>query len=150
MGATTTLPPIPASVPPPVPTGLPASTGRSLPPPMQHPGPFPPAAPHGHYPVRPTSGWCAWGFGLSLAGFFLSPFCGIGLLLAAPALLLCILGFAHVQSHPEHSGRGLAVAGAVLSSLALIVSIAFLVYIIHTGIKSHEWTVTEQSSSSSE
>jgi hypothetical protein len=108
------------------------------------------AGPHGYFPVRRTNSWCAWGFGLGIAGFILTFACGLGLLIAAPALLICILGFVQVQRHPDQSGRGLAVAGGILSALALLISIGFLAYAVPVMIKNHSWTVTEQSSSNSE
>jgi hypothetical protein len=109
----------------------------------------PNAAPHGQYPARKTNGWCAWGFGLGLAGFISSIFC-VGLLLAVPALLICIIGFAKVQSRPEQSGRGLAVAGGVLALLAIIISLGLGAWLVPSFFKNHEWSVTEQSSTNSE
>ena len=79
----------------------------------QHPV-FPPGArPDPYYNVKPTNGWCAWGFGLVLAGFFFSFACGMGLLLALPSLLLCIVGLVQVHKHREEAGQGLAIAGFV-------------------------------------
>ncbi len=152
------LPPVPGVVPlpPPPMAASPTSQVHPLFPSAAHapaihvPSSVPLAAPHAHYPVRRTNPWCAWGFGLALAGFIFSFFCGIGLLLAAPALIICILGFVKVHQQPDQSGRGLAVAGAVLSGLALLISVAFLVYAVPLIIKNHEWTVTEQSSTNSE
>src|SRR5271156_6542755 len=58
-------------------------SGHSLPPlpapPPQHPV-FPTdTRPDPYYNVKPTNGWCAWGFGLGLTGFFFSFLC-IGLI----------------------------------------------------------------------
>jgi hypothetical protein len=146
------LPPLPPAVPPPLsaPVPVPAhtlfpSTGHA-PQPVSAPTIAPHAAPHGHYPPRPTNAYCAWGFGLGIAGFVLSPACGTGLLLAAPALIICILGFAQVQQRRDQSGRGLAAAGAVLAVLGLLVSIGFLAYAIPAMIKVHEQAAAQQSS----
>jgi len=151
----TSLPPLPGAAVPPAPHGPPPqahplfpSTGHA--PAIHVPAFTPAAAPHAHYPVRKTNAWCAWGFGLGIAGFFFSFACGTGLLLAAPALLICILGFSQVHKHPDQGGRGLAAAGAILSGLALLISIGFLAYAVPLMIKNHEWTVTEQSSTNSE
>lgn len=107
------------------------------------------AAPHGHYPPRKTNAWCAWGFGLGITAFILSFGC-IGILVAVPALIICIIGFAKVQSHREQSGRGLAVAGGVLSLLAIVLSLALSAWLLPSILKNHEWSVTEQSSTNSE
>jgi hypothetical protein len=104
--------------------------------------------PHGLYPPRKTNAWCAWGFGLGIAAFVLSFLC-VGVLFAVPALIISILGFAQVQRHREQSGRGLALAGAVLSLLAIVIAIVLAIAVIPM-MKVHEWSVTEQSSTNSE
>jgi hypothetical protein len=146
------LPPAPAFPPPPVAAspGHPLFPSAAHVPLAPHPAYVPAAAPHAHYPARRTNGWCAWGFGLGLAGFIFSFACGAGLLLAVPALIICILGFIQVQQRPDQSGKGLAVAGAVLSGLALLIAIGFFIYTVPIMIKNHAWTVTEQSSTNSE
>ena len=102
-----------------------------------HPAPTPPAypsnipphaAPHGHYPTFPTNKACAWGFGLGLAGFLLSFFCGVGVVLAAPAIVLCILGLVQVQYRRNESGAGLAICGGALAVMGLIISIVLISY----------------------
>lgn len=134
------LPPLPSPIP--MAASAPAHplfpSAASPPPPIAAPTIAPHAAPHGHYPPRPLNTCCAWGFGLGIAGFILSFFCGAGLLLAAPALVICILGFAQVQQRDDQSGRGLAAAGAVLAALALLISIGILSYLVPTMIKQHE------------
>ena len=152
------LPPVPSPAPavmapPPVPAPVtnplfPSSgSAPATPPPRPaYTPPVPPhAAPHAHYPTRITNACCAWGFGLGIAGFVLAFACGVGLLLAVPALVLCIVGFAQVQQRSEQSGRGLAVAGGLLALLALIISIAFLAWAVPTGIKEHEDSVRQNS-----
>jgi hypothetical protein len=109
----------------------------------------PPASPHGHYPARKTNSWCAWGLGLGITGFIFSFAC-LGIFIAVPALLICLTGFARVQSHPEQSGRGLAIAGGVLSLLAIIISLGLGAWLLPPILKNHEWSVTEQSSTNSE
>jgi hypothetical protein len=171
------LPPAPPAIPAPVPTApqvpppapgfsagphghYPSSPAASQPHPLfpsagHAPLPaatpaFPHAAsPHGHYPARKTNSWCAWGFGLGITGFVLSFAC-IGILIAVPALLVCVIGFAKVQSRREQSGRGLAVAGAVLSLLAIFISLGLGSWLIPPILKNHEWSVTEQSSTNSQ
>jgi hypothetical protein len=148
---TSYLPPLPAAIPPPAPLIAPAA--HPLFPSAAHapsvPAAFPPAAPHAHYPVRKTNAWCAWGFGLGIAGFLFSFAC-IGIFLAIPALVICLLGFAQVQKNRAESGRGLAVAGGILAVLGLLISLGLLAYFVPLAIKEHEQTATEQSSTNSE
>jgi hypothetical protein len=171
--------PLPPPPPPPVsgpagPHGPPPAPGLSAAPHAHYPPPSPgasqphplfpsaghapvpaaatfphPASPHGHYPARRTNSWCAWGFGLGITGFVLSFAC-IGILIAVPALFVSLIGFAKVQSHREQSGRGLAVAGAVLSLLAIVISLGLGAWLLPPILKNHEWSVTEQSSTNSE
>ncbi|HEV3272972.1 MAG TPA: hypothetical protein VGZ93_12390 [Candidatus Methylacidiphilales bacterium] len=150
------LPPLP---PPPAP---PAAQPQATPPQAGSPHPlFPSAAhaqhpvfPHGarpdpYYNVKPTNGWCAWGFGIGLAGFFLSFACGTGLLPALIALPLCIVGLAQVHKRREQAGRGLAITGLILSLVALLISLIWIVCFA-MNFKMHDFTVTEQTSNDSE
>jgi hypothetical protein len=126
------LPPVPMTqpVPAPVPHPLfPSATGTA--PVFQH------AAPHGHYPIRRTNALCAWGFGLGVAGFILSITC-TGILLAIPALIMCVLGFTQVQRRPDQSGRGLAVAGFVLAVLGTLISLGILAWFLPAAIKQEQ------------
>jgi len=116
----------------------------------QHPVFSPDVRPDPYYKAKPTNSWCAWGFGLGLAGFFFSFACGIGLLLALPSLLLCIVGLAQVHKKPEQSGQGLAIAGLILSSLALLIALIFILSMAMPILKAHGLTVTEQTSNDSE
>ncbi len=143
-----TPPPVPpvATAPPPSPHPLfPSATNVSAPRPV-----FPTdARPDPYYKIKPTNGWCAWGFGLGLTGFFFSFACGIGLLLAIPSLLLCIVGLTQVHKNREQSGQGLAVAGLILSILAIIIALIFITTFA-MKFKVHDFTVTEQTSNDSE
>lgn len=148
------IPPVPAaavapSPQPPVqphplfPSAAPVPAGLSFSPLAPHPDPYYDAA-------RKTNPWCAWGFGLALAGFVFSFACGAGLLLALPALFLCIMGLAQLPKHPNQSGRGMAIAGLILSALALLVSLILFATLAVPYIKAHEQTATEQSSNDSQ
>ena len=156
--AAPSFPPLPSLTPPPVPA-------PAAPPPAQpHPlfpsaapiagsGPvFPPGArPGPYYKVKPTNSACAWGFGLGLAGFIFSMACGLGLFLALPSLLFCVVGLAQLSKNKEQEGKGLAIAGLVLSSIALVVSLILIISIAIPILKSHSsLTVTEQTSNDSE
>jgi len=153
------LPPLPSppAPPPPVPpqvTPLQANPPHPLFPsaaPAQH-SVFPPGArpdPYYHN-VKPTNGWCAWGFGLGLAGFFLSFACGVGVLPALFAVPLCIVGLTQVHKKREQAGQGLAVAGLILSGIALLISLIFIISLALPMLKAHGLTVTEQTSNDSE
>jgi len=124
------------------PSAAPVPTQNSVFPPTARPDPY--------YKVKPTNGWCAWGFGLGLAGFFLSFACGIGLLPALLALPLCITGLAQIHKNREQAGRGLAVAGLVLSGVALLISLIFILSLAFPILKAHGLTVTEQTSNDSQ
>ena len=119
-------------------------------PPVQplSPSPYiePHAAPHGHYPTRPTNKACAWGFGLGIASFLFCFACGAGLILGVPALIICLLGLAQVLQRPTQSGRGMAVAGAILACIAMLISVVVLIFAIPAMIKSYNQTTTQQSS----
>lgn len=156
--STPSLPPIP---PPAVVPVLPAASAppavqphplfpSAAPSPTQHPA-FPSAArPDPYYNVKPTNGWCAWGFGFGLAAIFFSLVCGIGLLPALLSFFLCIVGLGQVHKHREQAGQGLALAGLVLSTVALIISLIVIIFADLPMIKAHGLTVTEQTSNDSE
>jgi len=145
------LPPIPSvvvhppppplvSIPPPTHPLFPSASYAPAQPPV-----FPsPPGPHSSYPVRRGNSYCVCGFWLGLAGLILSPACGSGLFLAVPSLIICIIGFFQVQSRPDESGRGFAIAGAILSSLTILIVVGFLFYLGSVTIKQHQ--VMEQSS----
>ena len=120
---------------------IPTPQPLPIPPPVIEPH----AAPHGHYSVLPTNKTCAWGFGLGILSFVLCFACGLGLLVALPALIICILGFIQVQHRGDQSGRGLAAAGAVLAGIAIILSIIFLAFAIPAMIRSNSQADTQQS-----
>jgi hypothetical protein len=152
------VPPAPSFTPPPAPpVGTPPPMVAHHPlfpsaaPVSSHAPVFPTTArPDPYYAIKPTNTWCAWGFGLGLAGFFFSFACGIGLLLAVPSLLLCIAGLTQLRNHPGQGGHALALWGLALSTLALVVSLVIVSYFVVPIIKSHQLTVTEQTSNDSE
>ncbi|MCE0483357.1 MAG: DUF4190 domain-containing protein [Methylacidiphilales bacterium] len=158
------------SLPPPPPPVIPAFPLTPPPPPpapavpVNTPHPlFPSAAgttrssvfpsdmrPDPHYQQhKPTNPLCGWGFGLGLASFFLSFLC-VGLLAAVPALCLCIAGLVQLNRRKDQSGHGLAVAGLVLSVVALLIAIILILSMAVPLIKEHALTVTEQTTNDSE
>jgi hypothetical protein len=59
------------------------------------------------------------------------------------------VGLAQVQKNREQSGQGLAIAGLVLSGLALLVSLIIIVSLAR-NFKMHDFTVTEQTTNDSD
>jgi hypothetical protein len=159
----TNLPPIPppttaAPVVPPVSTAPPPPVAQPHPlfpsaAPVQgqpHIIPTPGARPDPYYNVRPTNGWCGWGFGLGLTAFFFSFACGAGLIPALISLPLCVVGLAKVHKNRQQAGQGLAIAGLILATVALIVSLVFIISLSIPMLKAHGLTVTEQTTNDSE
>jgi hypothetical protein len=118
--------------------------------PAQHPVFAPAVRPDPYYNVKPTNGWCAWGFGLGLAGFIFSFACGTGLLPALLAIPLCIMGLAQVHKNRGQAGQGQAIAGLILSSVALLISLIMILWLAFPILKAHGFTVTEQTSNDSQ
>lgn len=154
------LPTLPSVPPPP-----PAPVVPPPPPPVQQPHPlFPSAAvpgapqpvfpmgarPDPYYNVKPTNGWCGWGFGLGVVAILFSFVCGMGLIPALVSLPLCLVGLAKVHKHREQAGQGLAIAGLIMSSIALIISLFFILWLAVPIMKAHGLTVTEQTTNDSE
>ena len=146
------LPPVPLVTPAPPSSSTPAphplfpSAGMAA---SAHSSPIPPSNPH-YYPTREINSYCAWGFGLGLAAFFLSFACGLGVLPAIPAFFICIMGLMQVHRHPEQAGQRRAIVGLLLSGVALLISLILIVTLSIHFIKEHEQTATEQTSNSSE
>ena len=163
--ATPVLPPIPPASPAPAPVPAPAAIPGAAPPaphplfpsaaavPTAHPL-FPSAGQpglHASYPpFRPTNGWCAWGFGLSLVGFCFAFVCGIGLIPALISVILCIVGLVQVSKNREQSGQGLAIGGLIFSGIGLLIAIIFIACLGGPILKAHGITITEQTSNDSE
>lgn len=151
------LPPVPGTapaMPPPAPASPqphPLFPSAAAPPRAQPPA-FPPGAPHDSYAhVRPNNVWCLWGFFLGVAGILLSLVCGVGLIPAIISLPLCIVGIAQAHKHRERqAGQGLAIAGLVLSTVAVIISLIFILSLALPILKAHGLTVTEQTTNDSE
>ena len=157
--ATSALPPVP---PPPVPAPPPSPIPSAAPPaphplfpsaahvPGAHPL-YPSAGQHDSYlPIKPTNKCCAWGFGLSLVGFFLAFACGIGLIPALISAVLCVIGLVQVSRNREQGGQGLAIGGLIVSAIGLLVAIGLIAYFAPSVLKAHGLTVTEQTSNDSE
>ncbi len=156
----------PAPVLPPLPTG--AAPSPVPPPTMGVPHPIfpttPPAVPSPGGPVftgshpstyhlspRHNNPWCLWGFGLGLASLPMLLLCGTGVFAAMAGFVVSIVGLVQVSHHREQHGRGLAVAGLILSILALLCALAVGIGVAmssswHSGLQ----MTTEQTSNDSD
>lgn len=101
------------------------------PPPGYMPPP-PPPPPEGFQPPKPTSGKAVaalvCGVAGPLAGFF-CPLLGVAVLVG---LVLGVIALLETGKGGSRSGRGLAIAGTVLSGLSLVATAGVIVYFIGT------------------
>lgn len=152
-----TLPPLPGTVPLPAPTptmGVPHPIFPTPPPAVPSPGGpvFTGSHPSTyHLPASKTNPWCSWGFGLGLASLPLLLLCGTGVFVAIAGMVVSIVGLVHLGHHRDEQGRGLAVAGLVLSILALLCAVGIGIAIAtssswHGGLQMS----TEQTSNDSD
>lgn len=77
--------------------------------------------------------------GLAIAGFVCSLIfipIGLGVLTAIAGLVLSIMGLSSAKKLPENKGRGLAVAGTIISAIRIVLIIVILVAIIALTFKS--------------
>ncbi len=120
--------------------------------PGQHPAYAPGARPDPYYnkPLHATNSWCAWGFWLGLASFFLALACGLGIFIAPISLLLCVVGLVQVHSHREQGGQYQAIWGIILSFLALVICAIFIFAVDLPFFCAHGLTVPEETSNDSE
>jgi len=144
-------PPPPFHYPPPVPPPVPQAHPLF---PSAGPAPTAPplyAPPHTHYypAPRPLNGLCLWGFILGLGGFVFSVGC-IGLFPAMFGFFLSLFGFIQVQKNRAQSGRGLAIAGLVLSALGILVVVIITYAYVMPKIELGERTITEQTTNDSD
>lgn len=139
-----TVPVVPPVAPP---TPQPHPLFPSAASPVTHqPGLSPVARPDPYYDFKPTNSWCAWGFGLSLGGLFFTVFaCGLGIFLTLPAFFICLYAWYQVQHNPAQTGKGLAIAGFLISGFTLVIFLAVFLAIAIPALKAHNLTVTEQS-----
>lgn len=72
------------------------------------------------------------------------------MLLALPALIVCIVGMIQVNQHRDQAGQGMAIAGLILSGLALILSLVLLAWALPAVIKKYEFSITEQTTNDTE
>jgi len=142
------LPPVPTSLPPPIsphplfPSAVPASAAPSPGGPVftgVHPSTYNPP----YHPPSKTNAWCAWGFGLSLAGLlcaFLAPF----------GLVASVVGLVQVHKHRDQQGRGLAITGLLVSVMLLALVVAIGAALAFSSLRTSVQMTTEQTSNDSD
>ena len=150
-----TMPPIPGTMAAPHLTPRPATQPHPL---FPSAAPVPTASspfssaprPDPYYAPRKKNIWCVVGFFLGLGGLVFSFACGLGLLLALPALVLCVFGMIQVSKHKDQSGAGMAISGFILAFIAVLIAFSIILIWAVPVIKAHEPTVTEQTPNDSQ
>ncbi|MEU0834256.1 DUF4190 domain-containing protein [Streptomyces sp. NPDC056231] len=130
---------VPGDVPPP--PIAPSGPGQQVPPAGPYGYPAAPAPQYGGYPGYPGYGHAPWGGpapanGLGIASMVLGiiavvGFCmwGLGVVLGVLALIFGLIGRGRV-SRGEANNGGVALAGIILGSLGIVISGAFLGFLI--------------------
>lgn len=106
----------------------PAHWGQAGAPPYGVPPPPPP--PEGWMAHQPTSGKAVASLVCALGGLVLGFFCGVGALAIPVGLVLGILGIVETGRNGKRSGRGLAIAGTIVSTLALAGAVVAAAYFV--------------------
>lgn len=88
--------------------------------------PYSPMIDNGFKPKAATNGMCLAGFIVSLVNLIL---CGI---VSPISLILSIIGLASASKNGQ-AGKGLAIAGIVISSIFVVIGIISIIIIIATG-----------------
>lgn len=97
----------------------------NVPPPMAPPPPPPP--PEGWAPSKPTSGKAIAALICGLAGPVAAFFCPVFGIAVVVGLILGIIGIIETGNNGSRGGRGMAIAGTVLSALGIAGTIAVIV-----------------------
>jgi len=144
------IPPVPTSLPPAAaphplfPSAVPSA-------PLQSPGGpvFTGTHPSSYNPPHHAPGmlnpWCAWGFGLGLAGLPCLV-CGAGVFLALGGLAASIVGLTQVNKNRAQQGRGLAIGGIAASLITLLIVLAIGIAMAVSSIRTSVQMTTEQTS----
>ena len=107
--------------PPPMPPGVyPYGAGP--------PGAPPPPPPEGWQPQKPTSGKAIAALICGIAGFLLGALCPIFLPAVIVGLVLGFVAIGETGPSGKRSGRGLAIAGTVVSAICLCLSIGLIAF----------------------
>lgn len=102
------------------------------------PGAAPPPPPEDWQPAKPTSGKAVASLVCGLAGLAVGFFCQILYLAIPVGLVLGVLGILETGRAGRRSGRGLAIAGVILSCLAACGAVAATVILLRLGNRAQE------------
>lgn len=150
-------PPYPGAVPPPYPTAqgqypppppYPGAAGQAPYPTPGQPGVYPPPYPPGTnpagtgypgYPPNTPPGYSdPYGYGAaaasgtngmatgSLIASLIGIFCCIG---AIPGLIMGIMALNQLKASPQQQGKGMAIAGIVISSITMVLYLLYVVFV---------------------
>ena len=84
--------------------------------------------------VRATNAYALWGMIFGILAFVCCLCCCLNIPLGALGLIFSLVGLMQINERPDfYEGRGLAIAGIVFSSLALVIGVLFLLSSIANG-----------------
>ena len=87
----------------------------------------PPFTTPGGTPWRRTNAYALWGMICGLVGLLSCCCCCLSLPCGALGLIFSLIGLSEINQHPDiYQGRGVAIAGIVLSTLSLLIGICML------------------------
>ena len=90
----------------------------------------PSISPVGASPYRKTSGFALWGMILGI----LALVCCCKSIFGALGLIFSLIGLSQINEHPDlYEGRGMAIAGIILSALGLVIGIILLLLFLGMG-----------------
>jgi hypothetical protein len=96
----------------------------------------PPISPPVSGRVRTTNSYAMAGMIFGILAFF----CCCKFLFGALGIIFSLIGLSQINRHPElYEGRGLAIAGLVLSILSLLLALVFIMIALATGHFHFNW-----------
>jgi len=96
----------------------------------------PPISPPVSGRVRKTNSYAMAGMIFGILAFF----CCCKFLFGALGIIFSLVGLSQINRHPElYEGRGLAIAGLVLSILSLLLALVFIMIALTTGHFHFNW-----------
>lgn len=81
-----------------------------------------------------TNPFAAWGLGLGIAALTLGLCCCYGLPFSVPGIICSSIALSQMKQDPTlQQGRGMAMAGLILSILSIIVAVVLLIFFVNFG-----------------
>ena len=97
-----------------------------------------------------TNPWCLWGMILGVGSLPMFALCGLGILVAPIAFVVCLIGIIQVQGRRNETGWGLGAIGIIFSGLGMLLTLVLLIWLVPLASKYQEQTTTEQSTNDSD